>query len=86
MRYFLFLARQGGCLREEVLAWGRSLSRSRSPRRFAAHLDYHWCAKFRTNHARVKPISRDAPITGSVSRSVDSWRPHSQTTSSQKTN
>ena len=37
--------------------------------------------KFRTNHARVKPISRAAPITGSVSRSVDSWRPHSQTTS-----
>jgi len=23
MRYFLFMARQGGCLREEVLAWGR---------------------------------------------------------------
>ena len=78
---FCFWRGKGGACERRSWRGGATLSPLRSPRRFAAHLDYHWCAKFRTNHARVKPISRAAPITGSVSRSVDSWRPLSQTTS-----
>jgi hypothetical protein len=84
-RLLVFGAARGVLARDGGVGWGRSLPR-RSPRRFAAQLDFHWCAKFRTNHARVKAISHSAPITGSVLQFVHSWRPHSQTTSSQKMN
>ena len=67
---FCFWRGKGGACEFEVLAWGRSLSRSRRPRRFAAQLDCHWWRKLGQELNQSFPILRAAPITGSVSRSV----------------
>ena len=77
---------KGGACERRSWRGGATLSPLRSPRRFAAQPDFHWWRKFGQELNKSFPILRAAPITGSVSRSVDSWRPHSQTTSYQKTN